>query len=93
MKILRWSEPARRDLERIRNFVDEDIFPDIVIEIVVSARFVVEHPKAAPFVGQSFLRKWPVKRYPYLLFFELIKDEVWIVRVRHLHEDWKSELG
>jgi plasmid stabilization system protein ParE len=91
---VKWSGPARRDIERIRLFLEEnklDSYPEIASEIVTTARVIALAPKAAPFVGSTFTRKRKTKRYPYLLFYRIEGPDIWITRVRHSAQDWLSE--
>ena len=91
MNTARWSARARRDIENIREYVDEDIFPDIADEIVSSVDFVCGRPKAAPTIASTFERKWRVKRYPFFIFYRIQGDEIWITRVRNSRADWLSD--
>ena len=91
MNNARWSARARRDVEEIREYFDEDIFPDIADEIVSSVRFVCARPKAVQTIASTFERKWRVKRYPFLVFYRLQGDQIWITRIRHAQADWLSD--
>ena len=91
MSTVRWSARARRDIEDIREFFDENLFPDVADEIVGSVRFISARPKAAPTIASTFERKWRVKRYPFLVFYRLQGDEIWITRIRHARADWLSD--
>jgi plasmid stabilization system protein ParE len=91
VNIVRWSASARRDIEAIREFSDEASFPDIADKIVGSVRFISARPKAAPTIASTFERKWRIKQYPFLIFYRLQGDEIWITRVRHSRADWLSD--
>lgn len=78
-------------MEEIREYSDEDSFPDIADEIVSSVRFVCARPKAAPTIASTFERKWRVKHYPFFIFYRLQGDEIWITRIRHARSDWLSD--
>jgi plasmid stabilization system protein ParE len=64
---------------------------DVATEIVATARAIAKAPRRPPFVGSTFDRKWRVKRFPVLLFYRIVGDDIWILRVRHSAEDWMSE--
>ena len=93
MKQIRWAGEARQDIERIRDFyLDDDTsnFATIAAAIVSAAHFTSERPKAGPRVNAYGHRKWPVKRFPYLILYRVAKTHIRIVRVVHGASDWAS---
>ncbi|MBK6707290.1 MAG: type II toxin-antitoxin system RelE/ParE family toxin [Sphingomonadales bacterium] len=90
MKPIKWSKQARRDIERIADFMSGDIYPNVAAEIVAAARFVASTPKAGPLTGSKSDRKWPVKRFPYLLIYRLAPEGIMISRIVHSKADWQQ---
>jgi toxin ParE1/3/4 len=92
VKQIIWSKSARHDIERIQDFVTPSSFPDIAEAIVMAARFIAAAPKVGPMVGNSFYRKWPVKRFPYLLLYRPEENAIHIARVHLAAQNWMSGL-
>jgi plasmid stabilization system protein ParE len=92
VKPIKWSKQARRDIERIADFMPSEIYPEIAAGIVAAARFVAATPKAGPLVGKGVDRKWQVKRFPFLLIYRSTSQDIWISRVIHVRSDWQQFL-
>jgi plasmid stabilization system protein ParE len=88
---LSWSLPAQRDIARIAAQLDE-IDPVLaartVFQIRSSSWRLREFPLSAPRIGRSSFRKLVVAGAPYLLVHQLVDQKIFVVRVRHAHEDW-----
>ena len=89
---LRWALRARRDLFDIADHyaeIDSDIADQMLLRIETAPLLLTEHPFAGPPVDDSALRKWAVRKTPYLLFYRVTRTAVEIARVVHAASDWR----
>jgi len=92
MATLIWSTPAQIDLIDIDDFYRlehaevADRFGNVMI---AAAEFISEHPKIGTIIDNTDFRKWTVRKTPYVLLYRPIAGGVEILRIRHMHEDWK----
>jgi toxin ParE1/3/4 len=95
MKRAAWTPDAKADLARIDDFYAE-IAPDYADRVgdaaLAAARFLVQFPYAGTSIDIDDARKWVVRPTPYILIYRPQRDTIQILRVRHMAEDWKSEL-
>lgn len=87
-----WAPSARRDLERIDDFLlerDPDFARKSARAAVAAGQFLSENPRAGSPVART-RRKWLVRGAPYLLIYRVTEGTVEILRVRHERENWRS---
>jgi toxin ParE1/3/4 len=93
MKRAKWTELAQIDLGKIHDFYRESA-PDYAARVgrvaIAAGRFLCEHPFAGVEVDTG-LRKWPVPKTKFRLFYRVFGDRIEIVRVRHVREDWATD--
>ena len=91
MKRLIWAGPARRDLFRIAadaGELDRDL-PLILLERVEKAPLtLLDYPGMGTPLGSTRLRKWPVRKTPFILIYAERGDTVEVRRVLHAASDW-----
>ena len=90
MRSVVWADSARRDMARIDDWfadVDPQFADRLGLAAIAAARFLIDFPFAGPAVPDSILRKWPVPRTDYRLFYVVTESGLEIVRVRHVRED------
>jgi toxin ParE1/3/4 len=90
---LRWSNLALDDLASIRDYLlqrDPDAARRVIEAIRDRARLLKKHPMAGPPLDIGDTRKLTVPRYPYVIIYRVMKDEVVVTRVHHAAEDWRS---
>lgn len=91
MKQLIWSSPARSDLFRVAAEAgerDPDL-PLIFLERVEKAPLaLLDFPGMGAPLGSTGLRKWPVRKTPFILIYAQREDRVEIRRVLHIASDW-----
>jgi toxin ParE1/3/4 len=90
-----WSVSAQRDLAKIDLYyqgISADFADRIGRSALAAARFLAGNPMAGPAVEGTNKRKWIVSGTPYLIFYRLDGDRLRIVRVRHMAQNWKSNL-
>lgn len=93
MKALRWSEGASADIFRLVEQAEADQagVADRLFELILSApQILCEYPGAGATLGHSELRKWLIKKTPFLLIYRERSDEIEITRVLHRASDWAS---
>jgi plasmid stabilization system protein ParE len=93
LRRLSWSGPARRDLIAIAEHY-ADIVPGLDDEmlgrILDGPRPLLDHPNLGQPLGAFDLRKWTVRRTPFILVYRATDTVVEIARVRHVAEDWRK---
>jgi toxin ParE1/3/4 len=91
LKRLIWAGPARRDLFQIAAEAgekDPDL-PLILLERVEKAPLtLLDYPAIGTPLGSMRLRKWPVRKTPFILIYAERGDSVEIRRVLHAASDW-----
>jgi toxin ParE1/3/4 len=90
---IEWSEHATYDLEDIADHFgafDPTLPETLITRIYEAALPLIDHPRLGESVGHSNLRKWPAKKTPYLLIYEIRGDVIYIVRAVHSMSDWKN---
>jgi toxin ParE1/3/4 len=95
MKNVIWTRLAQNDLAQIDKFFadfDPEYAARVGILAIQAARFLSKNPHVGPFIADSDLRKWTVRRTKYVLLYRVTGDGVAIARIRHAREDWQSEL-
>lgn len=93
MRRLIWSHSARRDLYQIAADYGEidPALPLILLERVEEAPLaLLDYPGLGSLTPERGLRKWPVRKTPFLLFYACVRDVVEIRRVRHAASDWRT---
>ena len=91
MKRLIWAGPARRDLFAIAaEAAEQDAdLPHILLERVETAPLaLLDYPAMGSPLGTTKLRKWPVRKTPFILIYAQRDDRVEIRRVLHAASDW-----
>jgi toxin ParE1/3/4 len=91
LKRLIWAGPARRDLFRIAAEAGEQDpdLPLILLERVEKAPLtLLDYPGMGTPLGTTRLRKWPVRKTPFILIYAERNDRVEIRRVLHAASDW-----
>lgn len=90
MTSLFWSETARRDLRRIRAFLepnDPDLAAAALTSIEGASRRLKQPPMLGPPVGSGVNRKLSVTDYHYVIIYRIEPQRIVISRVHHA-EDW-----
>lgn len=93
MTVARWSRQARDDLARADTYYRERSVAyaySIGREAIAAGRFLADFPAAGPVFGGG-TRKWRIKNTDYLLIYRVIPGGVEIVRMRHAHENWRTD--
>jgi toxin ParE1/3/4 len=92
---LRWALRARLDLFDIADHyeeIDPAIGDNLLAEIETAPLFLTEHPHAGPLVSESGLRKWRVRRTPFILLYRVSRTTVEVARVVHHATNWRGGL-
>jgi plasmid stabilization system protein ParE len=85
MKVV-FSRPALADLDEILGYLSER--SPLPAEHVEARRraldHIARHPQAAEEVTQRpGIRRLPIGRYPYVVYFEIVAGEVTVLRILH----------
>ena len=93
MRVASWTRRAKADLVRADDYY-QGINPDYACRIgkaaVAAARFLADYPYAGSVFGGPS-RKWRIKHTDYLLIYRVTDDGVQILRMRHAHENWRTD--
>lgn len=92
---IEWSAQAEIDLENIADYYVQyhPTLPDRLIERAYQAlQILLEQPRLGVQVDESGLRKWPVRKTPFLLFYLVMGHRIIITRIIHASSDWISNL-
>ena len=91
MRQLIWSYPARRDLYRIAAEIRE-IDPELPLEILMRIEqtplALLDYPDIGSSTPRRGIRKWHVRKTPFLLFYASTANRLEIRRVVHERSDW-----
>ena len=93
---LTWAEQAEADIDRIADdyFIGSPGLDDLMIERIEAAPLpLLQHPRLGPSIEGLGLRKWSVRRTPFVLLYRVLDDAVEIARVVHGMSDWRSPLS
>jgi toxin ParE1/3/4 len=94
LRHLDWTARAKADLAdvlRYYNDVDFALGESLFVRIITAPAPLLDQPGIGSPTRKSGIRKWRVKRTPFLLFYRLRKDgALQILRVRHAAQDWAS---
>ena len=99
MKIT-YLEPAKRDLERFREFMrSNNISPDQINHILSGMLYSIQNLKGNPRLGYSIGAKYgyttPYRAYitdPYIVIYKITGNEVEIRRIYHQREDYIRDI-
>ena len=100
-KAVRLSPAARRDAgaiaRRYRAEAGETVALDFARELAAAVDHVARQPASgspryAEVVGIAGLRQWPVRGFPYLLFYVEMPDRVRVLRILHGRRDIPASL-
>jgi toxin ParE1/3/4 len=86
MKVV-FSRPALADLDEILGYLSErSPLPAEHVEARIRRALdhIARHPQAAEEVTQRpGIRRLPIGRYPYVVYFEIVAGEVTVLRILH----------
>lgn len=93
MSRARWTARARADLANVDDYYRR-IAPDYARRVgrqaLAAARFLAVNPEAGPRFGGG-TRKWRIRASDYLLIYRVAPGGVEILRLRHAHENWRTD--
>jgi toxin ParE1/3/4 len=91
---VRFTRRAQRDLTAILQYIDERSergAQSVKRAIQKTIEVIGEFPEGGRLAGEQATRVLPAGRYPYLVYWSIEADEVWIVHIRHARRrPWKS---
>ena len=91
MRQLIWSFPARRDLYRIAaeyGEMDPALPLEMLMRIEQAPLALMDYPDIGSPTPRRGIRKWHVRRTPFLLFYASTTKRLEIRRVGHERSDW-----
>lgn len=93
---IQYTPRARDDLIAILTFIEHRSpqgARNVARAIRKTINLIGDFPQAGRLAGEQGTRVFPVGRYPYLIYWIVDQDEVWIVHVRHTaRRPWNPNL-
>jgi plasmid stabilization system protein ParE len=86
-----WSRSERRDLGQIAAYYrqfDPKLPQTLVLRIESAPRPLLDNAEIGSPIRRARVRKWPVRRTPFILLYTVIADEVRIQRVVDARSAW-----
>jgi toxin ParE1/3/4 len=84
--IVRYTRRAQGDLAKILNYLDERS-PRGALGVRLAIKRTIDTISHNPSIGHPTairaIRGIPVGRYPYLVFWTVEGDEIWVLHIRH----------
>ena len=90
MRRVIYSQQALRDLQAIEDYWrlrDPVLTKQFAAQTLQALEFLVETPSAGASVRGR--RKWRIGRTPFLLFYRFDAIAIYILRIRHMSENWR----
>ena len=92
---VRYTLRARGDLEAIYNFLDE-CNPTVAqsVKDLIEYRIagLADFPYKARFNKETGVYELTIVRFPYIVYYEVVRTQVWIIHIRHTsREEWEGE--
>jgi len=92
---VRYTPRARSDLQSILRYIDERSprgARSVKRAIQKTIELIAEFPEGGRRAGEQATRVLPAGRYPYLIYWSVETDEVWLVHIRHARRrPWTGE--
>jgi toxin ParE1/3/4 len=94
LRRLIWSSPAIREIAAIADHYAEtspSLAADILRRIDEAPALLRERPLIGSPAGLRGARKWPVRKTPFILLYQVTADrDVEVLRVLHSARDWRA---
>lgn len=91
--IVRYSRRAQSDLVDILDYIEARSpigARNVKLAIKRTIETISENPNVGHPTGHAATRGLPIGRYPYLVYWTVEADEIWIVHLRHgARRPWK----
>ncbi|MEQ1725002.1 MAG: type II toxin-antitoxin system RelE/ParE family toxin [Sphingopyxis sp.] len=87
-----WAGDARRDLLALAIASDYLTPAELIERIMTAPAILLAYPALGATTPYGNLRKWPIRRTPFLLLYEVCPDRIQIMRVVDARSDWQSFL-
>lgn len=91
MRRLGWSRSARRDLDEIARYYGQfspELPDDLMRRVEAAPLLLLDNPEIGSPTRRARVRKWPVRRTPFILLSTVVGVEVRIQRVVDARSDW-----
>jgi toxin ParE1/3/4 len=91
---LRFTTNAKRDLDEIFDYLsarDLNAAKSVINAIGHSAGILVNHPLSARQTDMVGIRVKKVPRFPYLIFFSVSENFLFVIRISHSSQQWPEE--
>ncbi len=95
MRKIIWSRTARNDLADIDDWFEQLGDPQLAFSATLAIRERSALLERFPAIGSPLdknIHKLVVPRWPYIILYRVEPHCVYVMRVRHSHSDWMSEI-
>jgi toxin ParE1/3/4 len=92
---VRYTRRAQRDLNAILAYIDAQSpsgARNVKLALQKAIELIGDHPEIGRLSGIQETRVVPVGRYPYLVYWQILDGEVWLVHIRHAaRRPWRGQ--
>ena len=92
--IVRYTRQAGYDLSTILNYIEERSLKgskSVKQMIRRTVKNIESNPNIGHEIGRDAVRVISIGKYPYLVYWTVESDEIWIIHIRHgMREQWKT---
>ncbi|MGE3144435.1 MAG: type II toxin-antitoxin system RelE/ParE family toxin [Pseudorhodoplanes sp.] len=92
---LRFTPRARDDLISILDYIDQRSLQgarNVKAAIHKTIEVIAQYPEGGRLAGEQQVRVLPAGRYPYLIYWSVESDGIWIVHIRHaMRRPWPRD--
>jgi plasmid stabilization system protein ParE len=92
---VRYTPCARGDLESILRYIDERSprgAGNLKRAVRKTIELIGEFPESGRLTGEQATRVLPAGRYPYLIYWAIKENEIWLVHIRDARRSsWRGE--
>jgi toxin ParE1/3/4 len=89
-----WALQAEADLYEIADHyaaISPDLADEILNRIFEGPLVLLDYPQLGQPAGLLELRKWAVRRTPFILLYRVLGTDLEVARVVHAASDWEHE--
>jgi plasmid stabilization system protein ParE len=83
---VRYTRRAQGDLDAILAYIDArnpQGARNVKLALQKAIGLIGDHPRIGRVAGVQHTRVIPVGRYPYLIYWRILDDDVWLIHIRH----------
>lgn len=90
MSRILWSDTAKADLQGVADYFsqfDPDLPYRLIQRIERTSLILLDHPRLGTRTRRQNVRRWPVRKTPFVLFYRVLGTDIEVVHVSHNRMD------